>query len=101
MPTQPIPFLCDDSSLIAALIACLPIPAGAGAAVIGVSDQEATTFANPDFHALNFKAARHITPYDDYEDSGRGRPGSEEWLNAARAANQKILISFEHSHRSN
>jgi hypothetical protein len=85
---------------IAALIAVLALPAGAGAAVIGVSDQQAGTFANPDFDALNFKAARYITPYDVIEDPAE-KSRLEDWLNAARGKQQKILISFEHSHRSN
>jgi Glycosyl hydrolase catalytic core len=101
MPTKAIPpFMRRLLIPIAALIAVLAIPAGAGAAVIGVSDQQASTFANPDFGALKFKAARYITPYDVMEDPAE-KSRLEAWLNAARGARQKILISFEHSHRSN
>jgi hypothetical protein len=85
---------------IAVLTALLAVPAGAGAAVIGVSDQQASTFANPDFAALKLKAARYITPYDVMEDPAE-KSRLEAWLTAARGAHQKILISFEHSHRSN
>ena len=85
---------------IAALIAALAVPAGAGAAVVGISDQQATTFTNPDFAGLKIKAARYITPYDVLEDPAE-KPRLDAWLNAARAAHQKILVSFEHSHRSN
>ena len=52
---------------IAALIAVLAIPAGANAYTLGVSDQQASTFTNPLFAPLKFKAARYITPYDVME----------------------------------
>jgi hypothetical protein len=86
--------------LIALLTAALAVPAGAGAYTLGVSDQQAGTFTNPDFAPLKFKAARYITPYDVMEDSAE-KAKLEAWVSAARAAKQKILISFEHSHRSN
>jgi hypothetical protein len=85
---------------IAALIAVLAVPAGAGAYTLGVSDQQASTFTNPDFAPLKFKAARYITPYDVL-DSPTDKAQLDAWIGAARAAHQKILISFEHSHRSN
>src|SRR4051794_735097 len=83
---------------IAALIAALALPAGAGAYTLGVSDQQAQTFTNPLFAPLNFKAARYITPYD-VMDSPADKAQLDAWLAAARGANQKILVSFEHSHR--
>jgi hypothetical protein len=85
---------------IALLIAALAVPTGAGAYTLGVSDQQASTFTNPDFDALNFKAARYITPYD-VMDSPADKAQLDAWLKAARGARQKILVSFEHSHRSN
>jgi hypothetical protein len=85
---------------IAALIAVLAVPAGAGAYTLGVSDQQARTFTDPLFPALKFKAARYITPYD-VMDSPADKAQLDEWVSAARDAHQKILISFEHSHRSN
>jgi hypothetical protein len=85
---------------IAALVAALAIPASAGAYTLGVSDQQASTFTNPDFAPLHFKAARYITPYD-VMDSPADKAQWDAWYKAATAAHQKILISFEHSHRSN
>ena len=85
---------------LAVLIAALAVPAGAGAYVVGVSDQQAGTFTNPDFAPLKFKAARYITPYDVME-SPADKALLDAWVTAASAAHQKILISFEHSHRSN
>jgi hypothetical protein len=84
--------------IIAALIAVLAVPAGAGAYTLGVSDQQAGTFTNPDFAPLKFKAARYITPYD-VMDSPADKADLDAWITAARAAHQKILVSFEHSHR--
>jgi hypothetical protein len=83
---------------IAALIAVLAIPAGASAYTLGISDQQAATFTNPLFAPLKIKAARYITPYD-VMDSPADKAQLDAWLAAARAANQKILVSFEHSHR--
>ena len=85
---------------IAALAAVLAVPAGASAYTLGVSDQQASTFTNPLFAPLKFKAARYITPYDVLE-SPADKAQLDAWVIAARAAHQKILISFEHSHRSN
>jgi hypothetical protein len=85
---------------IAALVAALAVPASAGAYTLGVSDQQAQTFTNPLFAPLKLKAARYITPYDVME-SPNDKAQWDAWYTAATAAHQKILISFEHSHRSN
>jgi hypothetical protein len=85
---------------IAALIAALAVPASAGAYTLGVSDQQASTFTSPLFAPLKFKVARYITPYDVME-SPQDKANWDAWYTAATAAHQKILISFEHSHRSN
>src|SRR5215207_287284 len=83
---------------IAALCAVLAVPAAAGAYTLGVSDQQAGTFTNPLFAPLKFKAARYITPYD-VMDSPADKAALDGWITAARADKQRILISFEHSHR--
>jgi hypothetical protein len=83
---------------IAALVAVLAIPAGASAYTLGISDQQAATFSNPLFAPLKITAARYITPYD-VMDSPADKAALDAWLTAARGANQKILVSFEHSHR--
>jgi hypothetical protein len=83
---------------IAALIAVLAVPAGASAYTLGISDQQAGTFTNPLFAPLKIKTARFITPYDVME-SPADKAQLDAWLTAARGANQKILVSFEHSHR--
>jgi hypothetical protein len=45
------------------------------------------------------KAARYITPYD-VMDSPSDLSAAQAWISAAQAAHQRVLISFEHSHRS-
>src|SRR5580765_7615035 len=84
---------------IAALIALLAIPAGANAYTLGVSDQQASTFTNPLFAPLKFKSARYITPYD-VMDSPSDLAAAQAWITAAQAANHRVLVSFERSHRS-
>jgi hypothetical protein len=99
MPMKAIPLSMRRTLIpIAALVAALAVPAGAAAYTLGISDQQAQTFTNPLFGPLNFKAARYITPYD-VMDSPADKAQLDAWLAAARAANQKILVSFEHSHR--
>jgi hypothetical protein len=83
---------------LAILTAALAFPASGQALVVGVSDQQASTFTNPAFGPLKLKAARYITPYD-VMDSPADRAALEGWLMAARGAHLRILISFEHSHR--
>jgi hypothetical protein len=83
---------------LALLIAPLAVPAGADAYTLGVSDQQASTFANPLFAPLKFRAARYIAPYDamsNPEDKQR----LTDWLQGARFQKQRILVSFEHSRR--
>ncbi|MEA2250370.1 MAG: hypothetical protein QOJ82_3275 [Solirubrobacteraceae bacterium] len=85
--------------MIVLATALVAVPSSAGAYTLGVSDQLASTFTNPNFAPLKFKAARYITPYD-VMNSPADKAELDAWLNAARAANiNRILISFEHSHR--
>jgi hypothetical protein len=101
MPTKAIPPSMRRLLIpIAALIAVLAVPAGASAYTLGVSDQQASTFTNQLFGPLHFTAARYITPYD-VMDSPADKARFDEWYNAAVTANQKVLVSFEHSHHSN
>lgn len=83
---------------LAVLTAALAVPASGQALTIGVSDQQSSTFTNPAFAPLKMRVARYITPYD-VMDSPRDRANLEGWLMAARAARQRILVSFEHSYR--
>jgi hypothetical protein len=84
---------------LALLIAMLAVPATGHAYTLGVSDQQASTFTNPLFAPLKFKAARYITPYD-VMDSPADLAAATAWIGGARAARQRILVHFERSHTS-
>ena len=83
--------------ILAALIAVLAIPAGAQAATVGISDQQAGTFTNPLYKPLKMREARYITPYDVMSNPDQ-KAKLSAWITAARSANQKVLVSFEHSY---
>jgi hypothetical protein len=84
---------------VALLLVLLAVPATGHAYTLGVSDQQASTFTNPLFAPLKFKAARYITPYD-VMDSPSDLAAAQAWIAAARAAHQRVLVAFERSHRS-
>jgi hypothetical protein len=83
---------------VALLLVMLAVPATGHAYTLGVSDQQASTFTNPLFAPLKFKAARYITPYD-VMDSPSDLAAARAWIAAATAAHQRILVAFERSHR--
>jgi hypothetical protein len=86
--------------LVVALIAALAIPAGAGAKlIVGISDQNAATFSDPLYARAKLTVARYVLPYDVTSDPAQNAKFAG-WLSAARAAKQKVLVSFEHSRRS-
>src|SRR3954462_3413842 len=89
-------------------VLCLPLlslttlafaaPSAPAAVTIGISDQQASTFTSPLYAPLNLTIARYITSYDVMSD-GYYHSKLDEWLSAARGANQRILIAFEHSYK--
>jgi hypothetical protein len=86
--------------VVMALIAALAIPAGAGAKlIVGISDQNASTFSDPLYANAKLTVARYVVPYDVTSDPAQNAK-FDAWLTAARAAKQKVLVSFEHSRRS-
>lgn len=86
---------------IIALVAVLAVPAGASAKlVVGISDQQPETFADPLFAGMKFTTARYILPWD-YATDKRQLDKWNAWVTAARGAGQKVLVSFEHSRASN
>ncbi len=81
------------------LLALLALPtAASSAATVGISDQQANAFTSPLYAPLNLKIARYITPYDVMKD-GFYHQKLDAWLEAANAADQQILIAFEHSYK--
>lgn len=82
------------------MLIALAVPSGAHAKVaVGISDQQSVTFADPLFPPLHFTVARYIVPYDVTTDPVQTKKLTD-WLAGAKAQNQKILISFEHSRKS-
>lgn len=82
------------------LLAALALPATAGSKlVVGISDQNAATFRDPLYSAAKLTIARYVVPFDVTSDPAQ-TTRFEDWLSAARAAHQKVLVSFEHSRRS-
>jgi hypothetical protein len=82
------------------LAALLAVPSGASSAYkLGISDQKASTFVHPLFAPLKTTMARYVTPWD-VMNKGRvaDRNNLTNWVNHARAANQRILVAFEASH---
>jgi hypothetical protein len=83
-----------------ALLAALALPATAGSKlVVGISDQNASTFSDPLYSAAKLTIARYVVPFDVTSDPAQAAR-LEAWLTAAKAAHQKSLISFEHSRKS-
>jgi hypothetical protein len=59
---------------------------------IGISDQQATTFSDPNFQVLKLKYGRLMTPWNGiFKEPAR----LDAWLQAARAAGVRPLVSFE------
>jgi len=84
--------------LLVLLAACVLAPAAQARVTVGISDQQASTFTDPLYAPLNLTIARYITSYDVMSDPYyRGK--LDEWLTAARGANQDVLIAFEHSYK--
>jgi hypothetical protein len=80
-------------------VALLAVPTAASArATVGISDQQATAFESPFYSPLKLKVARYITPYDVMKD-GFYHKKLDAWLIAAKNANQRVLIAFEHSYK--
>jgi hypothetical protein len=84
---------------LALLIAMLAVPASGQAYTTAISDQQASTFTNPLYAPLKIRTARYITPYDVMS-SPTDQALLDAWIKSARAANQRILVHFERSHRA-
>jgi hypothetical protein len=86
-------FLC--LSLLSA-VGLLAAASASQAVTYGISDQQFQTFLNPLYKPLKLKVARYVLPYDVMSDANQ-RQRWDTWHKAAVAANQKILVSIEHS----
>ncbi|MDA0184683.1 glycosyl hydrolase [Solirubrobacter phytolaccae] len=75
---------------IAALAMCAPASANYR---VGLSEQNAAVFSQPAWQALKLKRIRYIIPWDYAKDPGQ-KAEADTFLNAARAANQDVLLMF-------
>ena len=61
---------------------------------VGISDQQSTTFEDPNFTVLRLRYARLVTPWDSiFTETGR----LHAWMEAAYKAGIKPLIAFNHA----
>lgn len=98
-------------TLFAMLALAVSIPATADAAkkkkakaqvvktppLVGIGDNNAPMFSDPNYRALGLKIARRIVPYDFYQDPVQ-LGYMTAWLAGAQAAGVTPLISFERSY---
>ena len=74
------------------------VPVSANAAIVGISDQNASMFANPLFAPLQIKYARYVTPWDvGLKPDSPEAAALKQWVSAAQTAGVRPMIAFEHS----
>jgi Glycosyl hydrolase catalytic core len=78
-------------AVLAALV--LAAPASANYRV-GISEQQPTIFSQPLWQSLHLKRVRYIVAYDWYKDPAEV-PEVTNYLNAAHAAKQEVLVMFQ------
>jgi hypothetical protein len=84
--------------ITALLVPALVMPASSYASYkVGIGDQHAQSFDDPLFHALGFRYARLIVPWDVMQHPDQ-QAEVDAWLTKARASGAKPFIAFEHSH---
>ena len=84
------------TTLLLILGLAVAVPSGASAASFGISDQQASTFANPLYKPLKLRLARYVAPWDVTSDA-KQRQRMTDWYRGAIRAKQRMLVSFEHS----
>jgi hypothetical protein len=70
------------------------VPTAGQAYVTGISEQQASVFADTNFKALKIKYARLIVSWDVAKVDNDERLRTDQWLAAARAAKVSPLVSF-------
>jgi hypothetical protein len=82
-------------ALIAALAGLLALPAVSFAqrtnVIVGVADQRASMFADPNYQALNLHRTRYFIPWDAIHDTDE-LTQADQYVNAAKAAGVKVLM---------
>jgi hypothetical protein len=106
-----LPLLASLVAALLAVIAAISLVAFAGAVagasstqrahasasyLTGIGDEQTEMFTNPLWQQLHTKIARYIAPYD-----AAVRPYSlglaRQWISAAEAQHQQVLVAFYHS----
>ena len=83
--------------LALALASLLAAPAAAKRHIaIGIGDQKTEMFSDPRFENLGIRYARVTVSWDALE-TDWSRQELDDWMNAARAAHVKPLVTFSHS----
>jgi hypothetical protein len=77
----------------ALVAAALIAPATSNALVVGVGDQSPTLFTNEHYVNLGSKRTRLIVPYDAALKKNE-KQFADDWISAAQAARQEIVIAF-------
>jgi len=82
------------TTLVVAALAALAMCAPASANYrVGLSEQYARVFSAPSWQALKLKRVRYILSWDYSKDAGQTQ-NAATFLNAAKAANQDVLVMF-------
>jgi hypothetical protein len=103
-PARSLRSICLAATTMALAVLALLPSAGAGAPrahasssyLTGIGDEQTTMFSNPLYTQLHTKIARYIVPYDAAvraDELGKAR----EWITAAEAEHEQVLIAFYHS----
>ena len=71
--------------------------AAGNAPLVGIGDNNAPMFSDPNYRALGLKIARRIVPYDFWQDPTQ-LADLHAWVDGAVADNVQPLISLEHSY---
>lgn len=85
-----------STALLLSLVAALALAPAASAKPkyrLGMGDQEASMFADPNFQALNIKRVRYIVPWDVAEEPGQAAE-VEGYMNMARFNGKEVLVAF-------
>jgi hypothetical protein len=77
----------------------LAAPAAAKAPIVGIGDQHAHMFSDPDFLRLGVTHSRLLLSWDWYRDPATIAQ-TDEWMTAARAAGVTPLIAFNRNWRA-
>jgi hypothetical protein len=78
---------------LALLAALLVVPAAEAKYRVGLSEQNAAMFDSARWQSLKLKRSRYMVPWDWTQSAGE-RAAVAAYMNRARAANQKVLVSF-------